>query len=196
MPRKIPCLGMSISGRISARSHMQTLSFIVALCKKSGWGIVLPLQTAGEKHVARMCNRYKVFCIGLFTSKFCSPEFRGALAMEVDTYTREEREATAQLYNAIGKSMVWEQMPESRRCLMTSTLSMVTLSKVVAVWPESQEVAVASAVAGAKRRPLFYLPESFGGLTKYIAANATMFETVQSTSQHKAVDTFILGKES
>ena len=160
MPRKIPCVGFSISGRICAADHMSMLTSMVRFIKMSGWGIIVPLQTTGEKHIARMCRRHGVFCVGLFTDKFCSPEFRGSLAHEVDEYTPEQRAEVSRLYNSIGKQFQWDMMPVSRRNLLASTVVLAQHSRLIAVWPESTETAVAAAVAGGRRLPVYYLPRA------------------------------------
>jgi hypothetical protein len=136
--------------------------------KGAGWGIVIPLGTAGERHMAREAYRLGVFTVGLFTGPEASPEFRNSVHMAVNTWTPEQRDEVRKLYDSMGKQMTWDMMPYNRRNLMASMVGLATLSRKIAVWPDSTEANVAAQIAGGRNLTVYFLPMAFSALTKDI----------------------------
>lgn len=185
--RKIPCVGFAISGRICARSHLDNLTMMLRFIKQAGWGIVVPLGTTGERHLAREAYRLGVFCVGLFTSPDAAPEFRNSVNLAVDTYTMEERAEVQALYNSMGKMMTWDLMPINRRNLLASMVGLAKLSRIIAVWPDSTETNVAAHIAGRRSLTVYFLPRAFPSLT-----NAIMNDRRNVTVETKTAPTSIV----
>lgn len=164
-------VGFSISGRITANTHMQTIRTMVRACHNRGFGVMAACLTKGDREVLSYGNTLGAHTVGLFADQLCWLNMKEKCSREVNKYDPWKFEMVKRMYDSAGKNWGY-LMPNQQKCFVMG-VDLVMFSSLVVIWPETVQTNLVAMLAANFKREVCEMPGELGKFL--IALNSTQF---------------------